>query len=342
MVFLAAGINHKTGSILLREKLNCSGKKLDRVHRAIAEAEIFNGAFVLSTCNRMEVYAVADEKERGFEVLIDFISSCFNISSNHLMDVMYFYDNQDAMNHLCRVYAGLDSLIIGEKQIVQQVDESFALAKSAGLTNSFINDIFFCAGKIKNRVHSETDIARGKVSVGSVAVDFIKKKNGPLTGKRIIIVGLGKVTELVLKYLMKENLSVTLVANKNYERALMLASKINADVIRFDETRSFVNGADIIVTATSSPHTVLKFDDVMGTDKELLIVDLAFPRDVDPAVGKLKNIELIYMEDLKEVIRINRERKSSAAEKAREIIIRQVGKKWEKIIESAQEQALLL
>ena len=342
MVFLAAGVNHKTGSILLREKLNCSGKGLSRIYRAVAETEIFNGALVLSTCNRMEVYAVAEEKEQGFEALIDFISSYFNISSNHLIDVMYFYDNKDAMNHLCRVYAGLDSLIVGEKQIVQQVDESFDLAKSAGLANSFITDIFSCAGKIKNRVHSETNIARGKVSVGSVAVDFIKRKKGPLKGKRIIIVGLGKVTELVLKYLMKENPSITLVAKKNYERALMLASKINADVTRFDDSRSFVNDADIIVTATSSPHTVLKFDDVKKTDKELLIIDLAFPRDVDSAVGKLKNIELIYMEDLKEVIRINRARKSSAAEKAREIILRQVEKKWKSIIASAQEQAHLL
>ncbi len=344
MNFILVGTNYKYSPVQTRERLSFSKKRLKDALYFLSETSVLRGAVILSTCNRVEIYASAGDSKDGIREIEDFISRYHEIDKRKISPYLYICEDKEAMKHLISVGCGLDSLILGETQILGQVRFSFSEAESAGFVDRLLKKIFHSAFSIARRIHTQTKISEGKVSVGSIAIDFIKKRIGALSGKNILIIGVGKVTELVLKYLEKENPNVVFVSNRTFEKAKELACRIGAEAVRFDDLRQFLKEADVVITATASPHFVIKretLETVMCGNHSLLIIDLALPRDVDPGVKEIESVDLFCLEDLETVIKKNTEGRIQEAKKAGEIIDIEVEKLWKEVTKLEQEPALL-
>ena len=343
MNFLVVGTNHKYSPIALREKLSFSKKRLKDTLNFLREKGILRGSVILSTCNRVEIYASTEGSETGIRQIEDFICQYHEIDKQKIFPYLYVYENREAMRHLFSVACGLDSLILGETQILGQLNFSFSEAENARAVDKFLRQIFSSAIFFAKRIHTQTRLSEGKVSIGSVAIDFIKKKIGTLQGKSILIIGVGKVTELVLQYLKKEEPNVVFISNRTFEKARKLAAQIKAMVVRFDDLKKFLDKADVVITATASPHFIIRKENFKNiVDHKLLIIDLSLPRDVAPDVKEIRNIDLFYLEDLDIVIKKNVERKNQEAKKAKRIRDIEVEKLWAEFTKLEQEPALLL
>lgn len=341
MNFLVVGTNHKYSPIALRERLSFSKKRLKDALFLLRERDILKGAVILSTCNRIEVYCTAPDLKSGIKDIEDFISRYHEIDKKNFSPYLYAYEGKQALKHLLSVTCGLDSLILGETQISGQVKFSLSYAEDMGFAGEFLKEVFNSCISFSRRIHRDTKISEGKVSVGSVAIDFIKKRIGNLSNKSILIIGIGKVTELVLKYLEKERPHVVFISNRTFGRAQEFAAQIGARAVRFDELGQFLKKADVVITATASPHFVIKRETLEGViNHKLFIVDLALPRDVDPDIRQLKGKELIDLEGLGFMIQKNMERRRSEADKIRELIDIEAQKRWVRLTELEQEPAL--
>lgn len=346
MSFIVVGTNHRHSPIELREKITFSRKRLQDALGFLKETGILKGAIILSTCNRVEIYASTDTPEIGIEEVRNFLSRFYEIDRRKLYPYLYIYRGMDAVRHLFRVSSGLDSLILGELQISGQVKSSFYESERGGFAGYPLKKIFDSAISVTKNIHASTRISEGKVSVGSVAVDFIKEKTGTLSGKNILIIGVGKVTGLVLKYLEKQGQNVVFISNRTFEKARSLANQIGARAVKFDNLKEYLAKADIVITATKSPYFVIKKETFSYhlsaiSQKRLLIVDLALPRDVDPSVREIDRVELFDLEDLGAVIQRNKDRKKLEAEKATEIIDIEAERLWQGLLELEQEKVLL-
>lgn len=343
MTFIVAGTNYKHSPIAIRERISFSKRSAAWALSFLKSAGLFSGAVILSTCNRVEIYAVTDEEARGAGAIRNFFSCYHEIDRKKISPYLYNYAGKDAIGHLFSVAGGLDSLVLGETEIIGQVRSALLESEKMGFAGENLSEIFRIAISFARKVRLETKISRGKVSVGSVALDFIKKRMGRLTGKRVLIVGTGKVAELVLKHLKKEMPDVLFVSNRTFDRAKELAALAGGKAVRFDRLKHFINKAHIIITATRSRQFIIKKETLSGMPgaHNLLIIDLAVPRDVDPAVREFGNVELFCLEDLKGVIERNIAGKLGEAVKAGEILEKERDKAWEKISELAQEEALL-
>lgn len=342
MNLIVVGTNHKFSPIELRERLSFSKKGLKDALRLLKERGALRGAVILSTCNRVEIYACVENTESGIKIIVGFISRFHEIDKQRVLPYLYIYEGEEAVRHLFSVTCGLDSLILGETQISGQVKHAYLQAREIGFVDEFLEKTFIESLSFAKMIHKETKISEGKISVGSIAIDFIRKRLGNLSHKSILIIGLGKVTELVLRYLKKERPNVVFISNRTFEKAKALASQINAVAVRFDRLRESLKKADVVITATASPHFIIKKETLVGLiNRELLIVDLALPRDVDPLVKEIMGVELFCLEDLDTVIEENMKIKKREAQKAKKIIDIEVGRLWERITELEQEPALL-
>jgi glutamyl-tRNA reductase len=341
MNLILVGTNHRYSPIELRERISFSQKRLKDALNFLSQRRILKAAVILSTCNRIEVYASTEKPEEGIREIEEFISRYHEIDKKRFLPYFYRYTDKGALRHLYSVASGLDSLILGETQILSQVKSSFAEAEQVDFVDGFLRELFIQAATIAKKIHRETKLSEGKVSVGSVAIDFIKQRLGSISDKNFLIIGLGKVTELLLQYLKKENPNVVFVSNRTFDRAGKLAGRIGAEAIRFADLKEALKKADVVISATASPHFVIKketLQEVIG--KGLLIIDLALPRDVQPGVKELSAIELFNLEDLEVVIKENKAKKAEQTEKAKQIIDIEIERLC-KLIKSEQEPALL-
>lgn len=315
MSFVVVGTNHKHSPIQLREKLYFSK---ERLRQALTFLE---GAVILSTCNRTEIYASVDELTDGINQLKEFLLSYPELDRGETSPYLYSFQGKEAIKHLFAVAAGLDSLILGETQILGQVKSSFFEAEQLVNLEENLKQIFYSSFAVARKIRSETRISEGKVSVGSVAINFIKERIGNISAKNILIIGVGKVTDLVLKYLQQENPNVVFVSNRTFKKAKKFAGQIGAKAVRFDNLNELLKKADIIITATASPHFIINTNTFVGlSERRILIIDLALPRDVDPKIREIKNIELFGLEDLDAVVQSNLEKKSQEIKEANRII----------------------
>lgn len=341
-MLIVVGTNHKYSPLKLRERLSFSQSSLREALLFLSQADVFKGGFILSTCNRVEIYVSTEESERAIAEIEAFFSRYHEIEIGRISPYLYRYIDKQAMRHLFLLVCGLDSLILGEKQILGQVKSAFSEAKALGFVDGFLRDIFYSAVSFAKRIHSQTKIAQGKVSVGSVAIDFIKERTGRLSGKNIIIIGVGKVSELVLRHLKKENPNVIFVTNRTFKKAEELAAQIGATAVRYDRLGEFLSQADILITMTASPHFIIK-KEMLGkimavrsgiSGRKLLIIDLALPRDVEPAAGEIENVVLFTLEDLDTVIKKNMRSKIQEAEKVNKIVDLELDRLWVKLTAS--------
>ena len=319
------GLNHTTAPIEVREKFSV-GK--EAIRRGLENLDGYDGlseAVILSTCNRSEIYAVT---AAGCEAsLYNFLSDLIGgaIDKNFL----YEFDGEACAEHLFEVAAGLDSLVLGEGQILSQVKEAYTTAKAAAATSTILNTLFHRAIAAGKRVRTETKIAYNSVSVSSASVDLAEKKLNGLVGKSALIFGAGKMAQLTAQHLLAHGLKKIFVANHHLSRAEDMAAKIGGQAVAWEEALIEAAHVDIIITSTGAPHYVIKpwqTQQLMTrrNGRGIFFIDIAVPRDVDPEVGKIKGVTLYNIDDLESVVEKNLEARRHEALLARKIIAEDV------------------
>ncbi len=342
MNLIVIGTNHKFSSVEFRERLYFSRKSAKEGLDFLKEKGVIKGAVMLSTCNRVEIYASAPEPETAVEEIKNFISRSREVDIDGFSSYLYMYKGMDAVRHLFSVACGLDSLILGESQILEQVKSSLIESENAGFIDRPLKRIFDSVLSFADSIHQDKKVFSDGISIGSIVASFLKERFGRLKGKNILIIGTGKVIELIVMHLEKESPDVIFVTNRTFEKAKALASQINARAVRFNELKNSIAKADIVITATRSPYFIIKKEALEGmVGEKVLILDFALPRDVDPQVRVVKNVELFYLEDLKDVIEKNVSGRLWQAEELRKIIEIEIKKSCREYIELEPEPALL-
>jgi glutamyl-tRNA reductase len=322
MNLFVVGLSYKTAPVEVREKLAVQASRL-RCHGCrLKLAGNLEELVIISTCNRVEVYGVAERVQRPLEKM-------FEILSNVEMDYgpyVYRKQGQAAVEHLFSVAGGLDSMVIGETEITGQVKLAYQSAQAAGLTGRITNRLFQTALQTAKEIRTETGIGRGCTSVGSVAVDLAERIfEHDLSQKTVMIIGAGKMGEACVKHLTKKGARTVLVANRSYERALTLAAEFGGEAIPFEKRLAAMARADIVVTSTGCAQTILGESDlttVMSArrDQPLFLIDIAVPRDIDSEVQAIPNVYLYNVDHLEKIVRANIQGREQELARCREII----------------------
>lgn len=326
-VFLIAiGVNHRTAPVEVREKLAFGKNELPTVLLELKQLQAIGGVVVLSTCNRTEVYAAVGELDRGLAVIRGYLCKKAGLAEQDALRYLQSWTCYDCVKHLFRVAAGLDSMVLGEAEILGQVRDAYEMACRLKTGNSVINTLFQEAIKVGKRVRTQTGIDRHPVSVSSVAVDLVRQElGGDLRGRTVLIIGAGEMGELTLKNLVARGVSSVLVSNRSFDRAVMLAREYGGKAIRYDEFYDYLKLADIVIACTSAAHFVVsadKVEKVIGDrrGRPLFFIDIAVPRDVEPSVGEIPGVYLYDIDDLERVVSESLEERKKAAVAAEEII----------------------
>ncbi|MFM9127115.1 MAG: glutamyl-tRNA reductase [Solirubrobacterales bacterium] len=322
---LAIGVSHKTAPLALRERLAMTETAAEEFIRELVAHEEIREAVVISTCNRTEVYIVSRESVDAESVLLARLASRADIRPTELVDIVYSPRNCDAARHLFRVTAGLDSMIVGEHEVQGQVRRSYETALGAGTTGPFTNRLFRAGLQSGKRVRSETALGTARVSVPSVAVDLARETVGPLEERSVVVIGAGETAELTARALREQGVSTLFVANRRVERARELASAFDGSVASLDELPQRIREADIVVSSTSSPHPIVGAEEIERVmesrdERPLLLIDIAVPRDIDPACADVPGVHVIDMDDLQSTVARNLDVREGERTGAEEII----------------------
>jgi glutamyl-tRNA reductase len=322
---LALGISHKTAPVALRERLAFSEQEATQfVHQATDTPEV-REAVVISTCNRTEVYLVVGDPVRAESDVLGLLARRAAIRPTELAESIYSPRNCDAARQLYRVTAGLDSMILGEAEIQGQVRRAHEAAMHAGATGPLSNRLFAAALTTGKRVRSETGIGSSRVSVPSVAVDLALSLLGGLQDRHVVILGAGETSELTARALAEQGAGTIFVANRHADRALSLAQRFGGSVVGLDKLPDQLVQADIVVSSTASPHPIVEREElelVMAErdHRALLLIDIAVPRDIDPACGELAGVSLYDIDDLQAVVARNLSMRAEEVPRALEIV----------------------
>ena len=303
MTLALIGVNHKTAPIELRERLAISSDELPEVIRALAAEPGVAECMLLSTCNRVEMLAVLESPEID---IAGFLHRQFGFELSFLVPHIYTHLDQEAVRHLFRVASSLDSMVVGEPQILGQVKEAYAVARAAGAIGSQLEHLLQSAFAAAKRVRTETEIGANSVSVASVAVELARKIFGSLQGRTVFLVGAGKISELAARHLVQQGAGAILVTNRTSERARQLAAPFNGRVIPFDTLHDVASEADIVISSTGAPHPIFRREHGQTfmhrrRNRPMFFIDIAVPRDVDPAVNQIEGIFVYDIDDLQQV-----------------------------------------
>ena len=324
MSIILLGLNYKSAPVEIREKVSMSRPNIEKNADALRALKGLNGIAILSTCNRTEFYLDAADDQTALDSLFDFISVYSSCPVELLLEHMYVMKRRDAVEHLFTVAAGLDSMILGESQIQGQVQDAYNYALQYNLSDNVLNTLLMSALTLGKRVRTETYIDRQAVSVSSAAVELAKQELGTLEDKVVLIIGAGDTSELAARHLVSNGISGVIVANRTFDRAQRLADEFGGKAIRLDHFGNYMESADIIISCTASPKYIIVKKDIEQLinhrDKPLLFMDLAVPRDIDPAVAELDNVFLHDIDDMQNVVAQNLEGRQKEAVKARAIV----------------------
>src|SRR3954471_4222432 len=303
MEFLFAGLNHVTAPVSVREKFAVSEGAIREVASELAALPGIAEAVVVSTCNRVEFYVTAEEATRGQEALRQYIEQR---SGEPPGDAFVRRLGSDSVRHLFRVVCGLDSMVLGETEILGQVKKAYQASHAGGTTARYLNKLVQSAFNVAKEVHTKTNITRGAVSIGSVAVELAEKIFGRLEHCTVMILGAGETSEMTAGALRARGVKAIFVANRSYENAVVLAEKMSGRAIHFEEWPREFHEVDILIGSTAAPHHVVtreKLAPVMRTrlDRPLFCIDLAVPRDFEPAVNEIDGVYLYDIDHLQRV-----------------------------------------
>ncbi|EKF9593927.1 glutamyl-tRNA reductase [Vibrio cholerae] len=323
MSLLAIGINHNTASVELREKVAFGPEKLSLALNKLSTSSHVKGGVILSTCNRTEIYC--DVRSASKNKVIEWLSQFHQVSLDELKPSLYVHEEQAAIRHLMRVACGLDSLVLGEPQILGQVKQAYAEARENHAVNPATEKLFQKAFSVAKRVRTETEIGGSAVSVAYAACTLAKHIFESLADATVLLVGAGETIELVAKHLAGHHCKRMIVANRTRERALSLAQQFGADVIALNEIPDYLAQADIVISSTASPLPIIGKGMVESALKArrhqpMLLVDIAVPRDIEPQVGKLNDAYLYSVDDLQSIVDSNIEQRKVEAIQAEAIV----------------------
>ena len=330
MQLVVLGLNHKTVSVEIRERFAISADSINKGIHHLDDYEGIEEAVVLSTCNRTEIYAVVDDATKDRHSVEEFFFALSGSDKDEAKDeYFYYYVDEDCIRHLFVVASSLDSLIIGEGQILSQVKKAYAIAREANATNTILNTLFHRAITTGKRVRTETKIAFNAVSVSYAAVQLALKIFKNLKDSNVLIFGAGQMAELTAKNLVGKGVKKIYVANRHFDKAKELAMQFGGQAVGFREAMRKANDVDIVITSTGAPHYVVKpWETQLFMSKrkgrELVIIDIAVPRDVDPDVALIKGVELYNIDDLEAVVEDNIKEREYEAIHAQQIIDEEV------------------
>jgi glutamyl-tRNA reductase len=328
---LTLGVSHRTASLELRERIALPEGRAVGVLNELDATPTIHEAAALSTCNRTELYLVAGDPVAAESAALGLLAGEAGIRPTELFGKLYSLRGADAASHLFSVTAGLDSMIVGEAEIQGQVKRAYELALVEGATGPILNRLFRGALAAGKRVRSETRVGEGGVSMSSVAVELAQRTLGDLARRSVLLIGAGETAELTARALAARGVEAVFIANRHYDRAIGLAQRFGGSAVRFEELPRLLRDADIVVSSTGSPHHILEPEElelVVGerAGRQLLIVDLAVPRDVDPACREIVGVTLHDVDSIQEIADRNASGRQAEAERGRRILVSELGR----------------
>ncbi|MCC3378738.1 glutamyl-tRNA reductase [Paenibacillus farraposensis] len=352
MHIVVVGLNYRTAPVEVRERFTFAEQDLPKALEQLKLTKSVLEGVIVATCNRTEIYVVVDRLHMCGYFIRSFMEQWFGIPRDQFTQHLYIYEDEQAIRHLFRVTCGLDSMVIGETQILGQVKNAFLQAQSQKITATWFNMLFKQAITLGKRAHSETSIGESAVSVSYAAVELGKRIFGLFTDKKVLILGAGKMSELTVKHLYSGGAAEVIVANRTLSRAEDLASKFRGTPVTMEEGINRLADVDIVISSTGAQGYILDRNQVEASMKRrqsrpLFMIDIAVPRDLDPAIGELHNVFLYDIDDLEGIVESNLEMRRTEAAKIEHMIEGELGEfyQWLKtmgvrpVIRALQEKA---
>ena len=325
------GVSHRTAPVDLRERLDFSSRDLSAAAGAIAARPSMTEAVVLSTCNRSELYVATADPGHAREELVSFISEYHHVSVPTFQPHLFALENSAAVAHLFRVAAGLDSLVVGEPQILGQVKEAYQTSATKRCVGPVLSNVFRWSFGVGKRVRTETALGEGAVSVSYAAVALARKIFGRLTGRRVLVIGAGEISSLTAQHLRTQGVGEIVITGRTHAHAEELAALVGGLAVPWEGMANALGAADIVITATGSQRPIItraQLEAAQGYRRStpLFIIDIAVPRDVDPAVGEIEQVFLYNIDDLQIIVEENLSRRAAEVERAESIVNDEVTK----------------
>lgn len=329
MKILIVGLNHKTANVEIRERLAFNGPKLEEGILQLIKIDGIKEIALMSTCNRVELYTCVNNIHAASEGIKNFLANFHSMPRKDFENALYLYTESDAVRHIFRVASSLDSMVVGEPQILGQLKDTFDFALTKKTTGILLNKLMKKAISVAKRVRTETRIAENAVSISFAAVELAKKIFTDLAGKSFMLLGAGEMAELAARHLVNNGVTDVKVANRTYERGCELAKEFNGKPVRFEEFLQELVHTDIIICSTGAPTYVLHKEQMQKIMKErknrpVFLIDISVPRNIDPELNKIDNVYLYDVDDLQGVVDTNIFERKKEADKAEKIIDEEV------------------
>jgi glutamyl-tRNA reductase len=326
---ILVGLNHRTAHVEIRERIAFPEEDLDRYMKALYNLPNLDEGLILSTCNRVEIYAATRDPEKGVEEIKNFLAQQHHLPFSEFENTLYILQGEELVRHLFRVASSLDSMVVGEPQILGQIKGAYRVAHGAKTTGTLLNKLLHKAFSVAKRVRTETSIGNRAVSVSFVAVELAKKIFAHLEGREVLIIGAGEMCELATQHLVRAGVKRILVTNRTWERAMELAERFHGEALPFTDLPNALLRADIIISSTGSPDIIVRREEVSTIIRKrkhrpLFFIDIAVPRDIDPQVNTIDNVYLYNIDDLQEVAEANMKDRQHEARKAEAIVATEV------------------
>ncbi len=313
------GLSHKTAPVALRECIAFTPEETEIALIGLRDSEIVSEAMVFSTCNRVEVLMAAGNPEKAVAFTKEMLAASKRLPVAQFSDALYIHHGDEAVRHIFRVASSLDSMVVGEPQILGQIKDAYLRATRQRTSGPLLNRLLHRAFFVAKRIRSETGIGDRAVSISYAAIELARKIFGSLKGKKVMLIGAGEMAELAVEHLMGQQVASIIVANRTFERGLALAKRFNGQAIHFDEWVALLKEVDIVISSTGSPEIVVTYRQVKKClrdrrNRPLFLIDIAVPRDIDPKIHRLSNTYVYDIDDLKTVVDENiQDRKQEAA-----------------------------
>jgi glutamyl-tRNA reductase len=337
MNFFVLGVNHKTAPVEVRERFAIPEARLPEALGKLTSMDGIEEGMIVSTCNRVEIFA---RSQNGQCDLQRFVRDYFGFSAGEYEPYIFEHSQLDAVKHVFRVASSLDSMVVGESQILGQVKEAYATARALGAVNSQLDQLLTRAFAVAKKVRNETMIATSSVSIASVAVELAEKIFGSLNGKSVYLVGAGKMCELAARHLIAHGAKKIYVGNRTFDRAVTLAEKFDGEAISFDRLYETVPWADIIITSTGAPHAIFRKEHGekflhLRKNRPMFFIDIAVPRDIDPSLNDVDGIFVYNIDDLQQVVQSHIGDRRKEAVRA-ELLVEEEVRKFEQRAQTAE------
>ena len=331
MNVIVVGLSHKTAPVDVREKITFPADGIDVPLKMVKEIPACYESMILSTCNRVEIYAAVKDADKAAGGIKKYISEYKDIPLEKFSEHVYVYEGEEAIKHVFRVASSLDSMVVGEPQILGQIKDAYEYASEFDTAGLILNKLMHKAFSVAKKVRTETKIASSAVSISFAAVELGKKIFGDLEGKVAMMIGAGEMCELAAKHFMNNGVTKVFVTNRTFARAEKLAEEFEGEAVEFDKFYEHLHKIDIIVSSTGAPNYVIEHDKMAQVIKErrnkpMFLIDIAVPRDIDPKINDIDNVYVYNIDDLQTVVASNMKERRKEAIKAEHIVLNDVGK----------------